>query len=200
MHAPRAQSSVHGPRHPNADLLRSGARPDLERSAVQVRELPTLSRRHTLFDKQMGQLALHGVADAIAVARRETMKYKLLDVQLDVHTQPLISASVRGFSSLAYSLRAACNRCIMHTGRSASAARNAAFNAMLRMFPPATLSWASLPGSNPSVGVSDGKMRRQISARCAVSGNGNCTINRMRLRNAGSSAFFMLVVRIARPR
>ena len=50
------------------------------------------------------------------------MKDQFLDVQMDgrlaIHAQPSISDSVSGFSSLAYSLRAARRRCVMRTGSS----------------------------------------------------------------------------------
>ena len=59
---------------------------------------------------------------------------------------------------------------------------------MLRMLPPATFSCASRCGSSRSAGVSAGKMRRQISARCAASGNGKWTTKRRRRRKAWSSA------------
>ena len=91
---------------------------------------------------------------------------------------------------------------VHHTDRGspASAARKAAFRAILRIFPPATFRRASLSKSRFSIGASGGNERRQISARCAASGNGNCTTKRMRRRNAVSSALFRFVVRIARPR
>src|SRR5207249_4593655 len=53
------------------------------------------------------------------------------------HSQPPISASVSGFSNLAYSVWAARSRWAMRTGSCASAARKEAFRAILRMFPPA---------------------------------------------------------------
>src|SRR6266566_5154752 len=160
---------------------------------------------HTLLTEHPRQFALHGLADGIAVFGCETVQHQFLDMQFDVvwlrfHTQPPISASVSDFSSLAYSLRDARSRCTMRTGSSASAARNAALSAILRIFPPVTLSRARRTISRPSVGVLVGKMRRQISPRCAASGNGNWTMKRMRRRKAVSSALFILVVRIARPR
>src|SRR5580704_2851916 len=112
----------------------------------------------------------------------------------------LLSAAVSWRCSLAYSPRAAAIRCDMRTGSPASAARNAALTAILRMLPPATRSCASLAKFSASVGVADGKARHQMRRRCAVSGNGNSTIKRSRRRNAGSSAVFILVVRIAKPR
>jgi NAD(P)-dependent dehydrogenase (short-subunit alcohol dehydrogenase family) len=77
----------------------------------------------------------------------------------------------------------------MRTGWAASAARNAAFIAILRMLPPAIFSRASLSISSPSVGVRGGKMCCQISARCATSGKGKFTTKRMRRRKPGSRAF-----------
>ena len=71
---------------------------------------------------------------------------------------------------------------------------------MLRIVPPATVSRASFAGTSPSVGVVDGKILRQISARPAASGNGNCTMKRSRRRNATSRACFRFVVRMASPR
>src|SRR6266700_7642544 len=116
------------------------------------------------------------------------------------HTQPPISASVSGFSHLAYSVLAARSKCIIRTGSFASAARNAAFSMILRMFPPVTFSRASLLTSRFFVGIGRGKMRRQISARCSPSGKGKWTMKRMRRRKAVSNALLRFVVRIARPR
>ena len=65
--------------------------------------------------------------------------------------------------------------------------------AMFRMWPPATLSWRERCGSRGArSGSAPGSMPRQISARCSASGNGNSTTNRIRRRNAGSSAACML--------
>ncbi len=50
----------------------------------------------------------------------------------------------------------------------------------------------------PSASSAGRRAARSRRAR-ATSGNGNCTTKRMRRRKAGSSACFMLVVRIARP-
>src|SRR5262249_7150695 len=55
------------------------------------------------------------------------------------HNHPPISASVNSLSSLAYSARTEVRMWDIRTGSWASAARNAAFIAMLRMLPPATL-------------------------------------------------------------
>jgi hypothetical protein len=57
-------------------------------------------------------------------------------------SQPCSSDSVSVFSSLEYSARAARSTVPIRTGVPASAARNAAFMAMLRMLPPETLSCA----------------------------------------------------------
>ncbi len=84
-----------------------------------------------------------------------------------------LSAAVNRRSSFAYSVRAASRMWCICTGRPASAARNAAFNAILRMLPPAMRRRASRSASNPSVGAARGNTRRQIAARCGMSGNGN---------------------------
>src|SRR5947209_4285369 len=100
---------------------------------------------YTLLTEQPRQFALHCLTDCITVIGREAVQYQLLDMQFDIvgsHAQPPISASVSDFSSLAYSLRDARSRCTMRTGSSASAARNAALSAILRIFPPVTLSRA----------------------------------------------------------
>ena len=55
----------------------------------------------------------------------------------------------------------------MRTGWPASAARKAAPMAMLWMLPPETRRRARRSTLSPSTGVREGKMRRQISARCA---------------------------------
>src|SRR5262249_18712549 len=143
--------------------------------AIQLRHLaaPRQFGRYTLLGEQPRQLALHPLADAIAVPGREPVQHQLLDMHLDVrwrHTHPPISPSVSGRSNLADSARAARSRCAMPTGSPASAARKAAYSAMLRMLPPATFSRANFPTSSPRVGVWRGKMRRQISARCPASG------------------------------
>src|SRR5437588_2197833 len=163
---------------------------------------------YPLFDEEARQFALYCFADGVALSRREAVQDQLFDVQLNVlccslaliHTQPPISASVKDFSSLAYSLRADRNRYFICTGSPASAARKAALSAILRIFPPVTLSRASFITSSPSVGALVGKMRCQISTRCNMSGNGNWTMKRMRRIKAVSNAFFILVVRMARPR
>src|SRR6266568_976184 len=160
---------------------------------------------YPLLCEQPCQFPLHCLADDMEIGGGEAMQDEFLNMQFDVvwlwfHTQPPISASVRAFSSLVYSLRAARSMCFMRTGSPASAARKAALSAMLRMLPPVMLRRARRDISRSSVGVLDGKMHRQISARCTASGNGNCTMKRMRRRKALSRAFFRLVVRMARPR
>src|SRR5258708_18703562 len=181
------------------------ARLHVKRAAVHLFGLvPTAERgMHTLLSKQPCQFALHCRADGGTVARREAVQHEFFDMQFDVvwlHTQPPISASVSAFSSLVYSPRAARSRCAMRTGSPASAARKAALSAMLRIFPPVTLRRARREMSSPSVGLLAGTMRRQISARCAASGNGTCTMKRIRRKKALSSAFFRFVVRTASPR
>src|SRR4051812_35165217 len=105
----------------------------------------------------------------MALARVEAVQHEVLDVDLDAsgptigHVHPRVSASLRGFSSLAYSLRAAVSRWAMVTAPpppprdtsdapASAAARKAALTAMLRMFPPATLSCARRSGSRPRQG------------------------------------------------
>src|SRR5947209_11420264 len=130
------------------------------------------------FGEESRQFALHGLADSGTVFGFEAVQNQLFDVQFDVlwlHTQPPISASVSDFSNLAYSLREARSRCFICTGSPASAARKAAFSAILRILPPVTLRRANFVMSRPWVGVLAGKMRCQISARCAASGKGNWT-------------------------
>src|SRR5207253_11085698 len=120
------------------------------------------------------ELALDGLSERLFVGRREPVHDERVDRELDPgarHVQPPVSASVSGFSSFAYSLRAAWSTCDARTVPSPSAARNAALSAMLRMLPPVTLRRARRSTSSVSVGVCRGKIRRQIAARCAASGN-----------------------------
>jgi hypothetical protein len=61
------------------------------------------------FRSKFSKLGLKRIADSIAFTRIESVEDKFIDVELDVHCtiQSDVSASVRGFSSLAYSIRAA---------------------------------------------------------------------------------------------
>src|SRR5437588_11643927 len=179
--------------HPPVDLLRNlransgriGTLFYAECSTIQARELMLLVQRgmQSTFGEEARQFALHGLAYGGTVCGFKAVQHQFFDVQFDVgwlHIHPPTSASVSDFSNLAYSLRAARNRCFICTGSPASAARKAAFSAMLRILPPVTLRRASFVISRPKVGVLVGKMRCQISARCAASGKGNWTMKRMR--------------------
>src|SRR5215210_6900786 len=99
-------SFVERPGYLLAGGLRSEARVHLERSGVQVRGVSAVRqrRRHAPLGKQARELVFHAVAEAVVAARRETVQHELLDTKLDVHTQPPISASVSGLSSLAHSV------------------------------------------------------------------------------------------------
>ena len=66
--------------------------------------------------------------------------------------------------------------------------------------PPRRSSACGARAISTSTRASQQEICRHISARRTTSGNGNCTIKRMRRRNAWSSASFKLVVKIARPR
>src|SRR6266852_7465928 len=167
--------SIDRVRYLRANCANFRARLHVKRTAVHALGLVPVAERqvNALLSKEPCQLSLNCSANGMAVARREAMQHEFFDMQFDVvrlHTQPPISASVSAFSSLVYSPRAARSRCAMRTGSPASAARKAALSAMLRIFPPVTLRWARREMSSPSVGVLAGKMRRQISARCAASG------------------------------
>src|SRR6185369_8815388 len=62
-----------------------------------------------LLGKQSRQFLLERVCNRVTIVRIETVQYELFNVQSDrrsLHHQPPISASVKGFSSFAYSLRA----------------------------------------------------------------------------------------------
>src|SRR4029077_7317011 len=82
--------------------------------------------------------------DPVALLRREAAQHQTVDGDGDprsrrrFHTQPRVSVSPSGRSSLALSACAAASRWRMAIGSSASAARNAAFSAILRTPPPAT--------------------------------------------------------------
>ena len=93
-------------------------------------------------DAGLGQSrALDRLRDRRTVDPRESVQDELLDLDLDSpHAHPATSASVSGFSILACSPRAARSTWLMRTGSSASAAKNAAERAMLRIVPPATFS------------------------------------------------------------
>ena len=84
---------------------------------------------------------------------------------------------------------AARRRCAIRTGSSASAARNAALSAMLRMLPPATSSRASLRSVEPLARRARREDAAPDLARAARRpGYGNCTTKRSRRRKAASSA------------
>ena len=70
-------------------------------------------------------------ASASARRRRRARPRRSSTVIARRHAQPPISASISGFSSFTYSLRAALARCRMRTGSPASAARNAALSAIV---------------------------------------------------------------------
>src|SRR3989442_1798809 len=148
------------------------------------------------------QFAAQADRDQVRPGGVESVQGKFPDLDVDpaLHAHPATSLAVSGFSSLAYSLRAARNMWLMRTGPWSSTARKAALRAMLRMLPPVMFKRASLSASRPSVGVWAGKIVRQMSARCFSSGKGNWRMNRIRRRKAWSSALFRFVVKMARPR
>src|SRR5438477_12940120 len=106
--------------HPSIDLLRD-LRTNIGRggtlfyvkcSTIEARDLMILVQRgmYAPFGEELRQLALHCLAYGGAVFGFEAVQNQLFDMQFDVlwlHTQPPISPSVRDFSNLAYSLRAA---------------------------------------------------------------------------------------------
>ena len=115
-------------------------------------------------------------------------------------THPATSASVSGFSSLAYSDRAARSTCDMPTG---SLLVGGEEGRVERDVPNAAAGHAQLrqPLDVEPVGRrgrSETPAARS-AARWAASGNGNSTTKRIRRRNAVSSALFRFVVRIASP-
>src|SRR6516164_70186 len=166
------------------------------RSAARTYQLRACERvRHHL-----GELRPQRLGQCSAVSLVETLEHQSIDGELNpAHTHPRISASESGRSIFCASSLAASTRYFMPTGVPACAARNAAFSAMLRMFPPATFSCESFFRSRSWVGVVAGKTRLQMAARWAASGNGKLTVKRSRRWKARSRADFMFVVRIASP-
>src|SRR5688572_5757331 len=178
--------------------------------------------RQAMGGDEAGEFSVKRGGGPVAVGPGETVEYECVDAQSDggcrrgrrrrpqgraadlrddgFHIQPAVSAVESVFSSLANSVWAAARRWFMRTGSWASAARNAALSARLRMWPPARLRRASFSTCRPCVGVAAGKTRRQISARWVTSGKGNWTVKRMRRENAVSSDCGWFVVRMTRPR
>src|SRR5215217_5321653 len=200
---PPSQAGVHGPRHLRAQRLGCGVLRHAHGARVQTSHLAAgEALGQSLRGEQPRELLAHRLAHLLAVSRGDAVEHQLVDVQGDAswrHVHPETSASAKGLSSLLNSERTARWRWAIRTGSLASAARKAALRAMVRMFPPVTLSRASRATSRPWVGVAAGNMRRQISARWVASGKGNCNTKRSRRRKAVSSASFMFVVRMARP-
>jgi hypothetical protein len=87
--------------------------------------------RRRMFAKQRVKLLFNSVSNPVAFGRRKAVKHQFVNVQIDVHDHPPISASVNGRSSFAYSLRAARNKWAIDTDSSSSAAMKAAWSAML---------------------------------------------------------------------
>lgn len=82
------------------------------------------------------QFVAQAADDEVTVRGGKAAQGERVDVDVHpwrAHDQPRISASLSGRSSLALSARAAASRCVMRIGEDASAARNAALSAMLRM-------------------------------------------------------------------
>src|SRR5262245_37615645 len=95
------------------------------------------SLAHHWIGQQKNELAPQAFADGVRVRVAEASENHAVDVHDDaLHTHPLVSASEGERSRLRASLRAACSRWGMAIGLPASAARKAAFIAMLRMLPP----------------------------------------------------------------
>src|SRR5262249_44440782 len=134
--------------------------------------------------------------DGPRVLRRDPAHDELVDHELD-HCRPSDSESVSERSAFAYSTRAARSTWAGVIAVPSSAASNAAESAIERIEPPDAASFASAAKSMSSSGADGGNMRRQISARCGGSGNGNWTTKRSRRRKARSTFERRFVVRIA---
>lgn len=92
-----------------------------------------------------GEFVTQAFAEDRRVCRTDTAQYQAIDMQDDTaHTHPLVSLSEIALSRFAASMCAARSKCDIPTGVPASAARNAAARAMLRMVPPGTARRASL--------------------------------------------------------
>src|SRR5207253_9570337 len=77
------------------------------------------------------ELALDGLSERLFVGRREPVQDECVDRELDPgarHVQPPVSASVSGFSSFAYSLRAAWSTCDARTVPSPSDRKSTRLN------------------------------------------------------------------------
>ena len=93
----------------------------------------------------LGQVGFEGADETLLRMRWKAFNHHAVDVNVHlagVHSQPRVSAAPSGFSSLAYSVRAAVSTWRMAIAACSSAARNAASNAMLRMTPPVTFNCA----------------------------------------------------------
>src|SRR5205085_11521840 len=140
-----AKRSVHRARDFRSDALaatRSGA----DGSRTQTWNAHRRRVRETAGAENIGKLAAHRVADRMTVERIEPVQHELSDVHADRpprHAHPSTSFPDSVFSSFTYSARAAWSRRRIVTGVSSRAAPNAAFTAMLRMFPPVIESRAS---------------------------------------------------------
>src|SRR5271157_4838046 len=110
--------------------------------------------------ENLRQLRAQGFGQRLAFCVRESVQHQPVDGQVNAaHAHPRVSASESRRSIFSASSFAASTRCAMATGTPACAAMNAAFRAMLRMLPPATLSCDSFLKSRFWVGVEDGNAR-----------------------------------------
>ena len=96
--------------------------------------------------EQVLQLCLQPGTHCGRISTTDSAQHQPVDVDVHAyHVHPRVSASENGFSRLAASRCAARSKWAMVTGEPASAARKVAFNAMLRIVPPATFRRASFP-------------------------------------------------------
>src|SRR5689334_15940801 len=94
---------------------------------------------HRPFAEPPLDLGSHCITDRVPVRSVEAVQYQFIDMQHHPDhgcTQSRVSAGASGRFIFSPSISAACLRCVMPTGCSASAARNAAVNATLRIVPP----------------------------------------------------------------
>ena len=109
---------------------------DLKGSGIQLRNIspPAKWRSSRFGTEQRRKLPLYLGPDLMLETCVKPPQHQLPDMQLELHPiHSRVSASVNGFSIFAYSLRAALKRCRICTDACSSAARKAAFSAMLRI-------------------------------------------------------------------
>src|SRR5262245_11407662 len=104
------QSSISRLRHLACESLVTARLRDLKTRTAYLTNREVLGQpiRKPPFGKKPDQLALNRLCDVGAVSDIQSPQHQLFDVKVDIHHQPAISESVRGFSILAYSVLAAC--------------------------------------------------------------------------------------------